>query len=252
MNKMARGKSLCVFGAKGGTGKTLFTLNLAGVLSNLQKKVLIIDLDLYNGGIALALSKNINKTIYNFCDDYNNNRYEHMGYYVTQYNNYIDYISCPKDPRQANKIDTKYIDLLIDKCSFLYDVILIDTTHVLDEINVFTLDKVDNILFMITNDPLDLKNIKNVLTIMKENEINKYKVLLNNSTANNKDYFTLYDLKSIIDNNIDYIISSKFHVSNMDTYVYNGEIYSLSNNKFEDYAVLEMIAKSLIKEADSK
>ena len=34
---------------KGGTGKTTNVLNIAGILSNIGKKVLIIDLDLYTG-----------------------------------------------------------------------------------------------------------------------------------------------------------------------------------------------------------
>ena len=38
---MAKGKSICVYGAKGGIGKTTFILNLAGTLSNLNKRVLI-------------------------------------------------------------------------------------------------------------------------------------------------------------------------------------------------------------------
>lgn len=247
---MARGVSIAIFGAKGGIGKTIFTLNLAGTYSNLKKKTLIIDLDLYNGGIALALNKEINKTVYNFCDDYNNNRFEDIDYYVTKYNENIDYLAAPKDPREAPKIDAKYLDILIDKCLFKYDVILIDMTHILDEINVYTLDKVDHILLMTTNDPLDLKNMKNVLTILKENEIDKFKVILNNSTAQNKDYFELFDIKNILDNNIDYVISSKFNLSEMDSIIMNGDIYTLKTQNFLDYKIFNLIATSFIKDGD--
>lgn len=247
---MARGVSIAIFGAKGGIGKTIFTLNLAGTYSNLKKKTLIIDLDLYNGGIALALNKEINRTVYNFCDDYNNNRFEDIDYYVTKYNENIDYLAAPKDPREAPKIDAKYLDILIDKCLFKYDVILIDMTHILDEINVYTLDKVDHILLMTTNDPLDLKNMKNVLTILKENEIDKFKVILNNSTAQNKDYFELFDIKNILDNNIDYVISSKFNLSEMDSIIMNGDIYTLKTQNFLDYKIFNLIATSFIKDGD--
>ena len=73
--KLKKGKSLCFFSAKGGVGKTVNLINLAGIFQQLDKKVLIIDLDLYSGGIALALDRSYKKDIYNFCDDYNNNRY---------------------------------------------------------------------------------------------------------------------------------------------------------------------------------
>lgn len=134
---MAKGKIISIFSAKGGVGKTILSLNLAGVISNKEKKVLLIDLDLYNGGIAVALNKEVNKTIYNFCDDYSNNRYNNMEDYVTNYNNYIDYLACPKDPRQANKIDYKYLDILLDKCSFIYDYVIIDFSKKLEKVSFF-------------------------------------------------------------------------------------------------------------------
>ena len=43
---MARGKIVCFYGGKGGVGKTTTLLSLAGTLSKLNKKVLIVDLDL--------------------------------------------------------------------------------------------------------------------------------------------------------------------------------------------------------------
>ena len=103
-----KGKSLCIFGVSGGTGKSTLTLNLAGIFSLMNKKVLIIDFDLTGGVIALHLGKDITKTIYNFADDYNNNRFENIKNYITKYNDNIDFIAAPKDPRQANKIDNRY------------------------------------------------------------------------------------------------------------------------------------------------
>ena len=44
-----KGISIVVASAKGGVGKTITTLNLAGIFEVLQKKVLIIDFDLSGG-----------------------------------------------------------------------------------------------------------------------------------------------------------------------------------------------------------
>ena len=71
-----KGKSLCIFSAKGGVGKTITTLNLAGIFKLIEKKVLIMDMDLANGGVTVALNCPFTSTIYNFVDDYNNNRYQ--------------------------------------------------------------------------------------------------------------------------------------------------------------------------------
>ena len=114
---------------------------------------------------------------------------------------------------------------------------------ILNEVNVNILDMVDKILLMTTNDPLDLKNLKTVLSLFKDSNINKYKVILNDSVANNRDYFSLYDLKVIIDNNIDYIISNKFYVPNMDAYVFDGKIFTLEAKKYPDEGVFNLIIK---------
>ena len=66
---MAKGTSIAVFGAKGGTGKTIFTLNLAGAIAKLGKTCLIVDADLYSGQIDCALNKKTKKDIYNLVMD---------------------------------------------------------------------------------------------------------------------------------------------------------------------------------------
>jgi pilus assembly protein CpaE len=252
----ARGQSICIFSAKGGVGKTVTTLNLAGIFEHLNKKVLIIDLDLSSGGISVALNKAFDKTIFNFVDDYSNNRYKNFNDYITKYDEFIDLIPSPKDPRQAGKIDAKYIEILIDKALFNYDIVLIDTTHILNGTNIITLDKVDDILFLLTNDPLDLKNMKSLLSIFRDTNITKYKIILNNSCNPYKNYFTLFDIKSIINANIDYSLTSSFYIKNMDNYVMNGEIITLQKRMptifNKDYSTLMTIALDLLKEKEGE
>ena len=242
---MAKGKTICVYGAKGGIGKSTFVLNLAGVLSNNEKRVLILDLDLSNGAVACSLNANVNKTIYNFCDDYNNNRFDNIENYISKYNEYIEFIAAPKDPRQKSKIDAKYLDVLIDKCIYKYDVILIDTAYTLDEVSVLALDKADTILFMIVNDAIMLKNFKNVLNIMQDNELNNYKTILNNSVNPDKNYFSMYDIKSILGINIDYVISQDFYTRKIDSLTIGGDIITLKYHDFKDYKVFELIASDI-------
>ena len=54
----------------------------------------------------------------------------------TKYNDKIDVIAAPIDPRKALKIDAKYISLLISSYIYKYDVILIDTSHYLNPISL--------------------------------------------------------------------------------------------------------------------
>ena len=245
---ISRGNILCLFGVKGGIGKSILVLNLAGVASNMCKRVLIVDADLYGGSIALALNKPVSKTIYNFVDDYNNNRFEDLNDYITVYNKYIDYVASPKDPRKSNKIDSNYLDIFLDKAKFNYDLIIIDTNHILDETNLSLLDKSDNILFVMSNDGFDIKNMRTLISIFKDLDIDKYKVLLNNSFRDNREYFNMYDVKDVIKTNIDYSLSSKFYFKDLDRYIMDGEIVTLNKklNNTKDYKVLENIILDMV------
>ena len=248
------GKSLCIFSSKGGVGKTITTLNLAGVFEVMGKHTLIVDLDLSGGQIALSLNKPYEKTIYNFAMDYMNNRYHSFLDYVTKYDDYIDFLSCPKDPRQANKISSKYIEIMLDKVVYYYDVVLIDTHHVLNETNLVLLDKTDSILFVMNNDPFDVKNMKSLMAIFKDLNKTNYKILLNDSRDPMKKYFSLYDLTSILKSQIDYFISSEFYVKNLDQYIMNGQIITLhpkaSSVFSKDFAVLMKLATDFVKEGE--
>ncbi len=49
-------KVITVTSVKGGTGKSTTVLNLAGVLTEMKKKTIVVDLDLYAGVIAASLN----------------------------------------------------------------------------------------------------------------------------------------------------------------------------------------------------
>ena len=243
---MARGKIVCFYGGKGGVGKTTTLLSLAGTLSKLNKKVLIVDLDLTNGAIAISLNREANKTIFNFVEDYINNKYNDLDKYITKYDENIAFVASPKDPRYASRIDVKYIDILLEKSVYNHDVVLIDTPSILNEISVYSLDKSDVVYLLTTNDCVSLKNIKNIVNLFIENNLDKYKIILNNSFIPNKDYFSNYDIKNIIGHNVDYVISSSFHVNNLDELVVNGEIITYKYSKFKDEKIFKLIANEII------
>ena len=248
-------KSIAIFSTKGGVGKTVFTLNLAGIYETLGKKVLIIDYDLTNGGIALSLNKEFNKTIHDYAYDIFANQKKSLKEYTTKYDEYIDFIASPKDPRLVSQIDNYAVISLINEASHNYDVILIDTNHVLTASNLVLLDGVDEILFLATNDPIDLKNLKNLLVIFKNNQKTNYKILLNDSYNPYKNYFSLYDIKNIIKANIDYTLTNNFFVKNIDQYIMNGEILTLQKDApkvfDKDYANLLKLVVDYMEKDDN-
>lgn len=250
------GKVISVSSVKGGVGKTTTVLNLAGIYCTLNKKVLIIDMDLYSGGIATSLNVRNTKDIFTLIDSMADNKFTELRKYVTTYNSNIDILACPKDPRMAMKIDSKFIPLIFDLAKKEYDVILVDTSHILNETNLTVLDYSYMSLFIVTNDLVDLKNMKSLVSIFKDTDKKNYLILLNNSRDTGKDYMSMYDIRTVIDTNIDYTISNKYYIKNIDKYVMDGEILTL-NKKLNsmhqnDVHNMEKMAKDLIDDRHSK
>ena len=248
------GKIITISSVKGGVGKTTLTVNLAGLYFLMKKKVLIIDLDLYAGGIATCLNVNARKDIYMLIDSLSNNKSIELSDYVSTYNDGIDVLSNPKDPRDVSKIESKYISKIFDIARREYDIILVDTSHLLDEICLMAIDESYMSAYVITNDLVDLKNMKSLVSIFKEMGKENYKIVLNNSRDTGRDYISNFDIRNMIKRNIDYTISRNFYIKNIDKYVLNGDILTLNKtiNRFNsnDIKNLNNLALSLIRDKE--
>lgn len=250
------GKVISISSVKGGVGKTTMAINLAGIYFMMKKRVLIIDADFYSGGVSAWLDIRNKKDIFMLIDSMSNNRYSNIRDYVTEYNSGIDVLASPHDPRCALKIDCKYIPMIFEFARREYDIIIVDTNHIMNEVNLMILDSVDSSLFMVTNDLIDLKNMKSMISIFKDTGKSNYLVCLNSSRDTGRDYLSLFDIRNILKCNIDYTITNSFYIKNIDKYVLNGEILTLNRGilRFHggDINRLKAIARSLIKENDKE
>ena len=174
------GKIITVSSVKGGVGKTTLTLNLAGLYFLMKKKVLIIDLDLYAGGIATCLNINNKRDIYMLVDSLSSNKSVLLDDYVTKYNNGISILASPKDPRDVSKIESKYINTIFDMARLEYDIILVDINE------SPKVASISEVLHLIEPSTIKLNKLiradRMVLTKMKN-----YKIVLNKCLLSDKD-----------------------------------------------------------------
>ena len=248
-----KAKVFTITSVKGGVGKTTTVLNLAGIYSRLEKRVLIIDLDLYSGDVASLLNINYNNDIYNLYEDMSNNKFTNLDDYVTSYNEQIKVLPAPKDPRFARKISSKILNLILYKASMKFDVILIDTNHILTDINLFAFDFSDQILYLINNDSMNLKNMKTIVSILNDMNKSNYKIILNESNDRDKNYYNKYDIKNIVNKSVNYIVPSNFYIKNIDKYIIEGNILTLNENIYKKYKeamkIYNLIALDILKES---
>lgn len=250
MNENKKGKIITVTSAKGGVGKTIFLLNLAGIFSRMKQKVLIVDCDLVGGAVALDLNLNPIKNIFHISDDIFNNRYQNYTDYLTSYQDNIDIVASCKDTKQALKIDMNYIMMFLKQVKNEYDIILVDTTHGFTKENINILDKSDIILYMMTNDIMDIKNTKSYMEVMNDIEMDHIKIILNNSRDINLNYFSKYDIRSMIGRNIDYSLDRSLYIKNITSFLIEGEIFTLNKSLTfkdkNDLKKLENMARDFI------
>ena len=243
------GKVITITSRKGGVGKTTNLLNLAGCFSNLDKKVIILDFDLYTNSISISLNLEPNKNIFNLVDDISNNRFTELSDYVAIYNKNISILGGIKDPRQANLINLEYIEQIINFAKYNYDVVLIDTSHVLIDLNIIIYDYSDTILNITSNDPVDLVNTKSFINICRDVNFFDLRILLNEGINLEEKYFSLYDIRSFLEYNISYRLDSSFYIKTIDKYVLSGKILTLNKIYGEkEYNLFIKIALDLLEE----
>ena len=250
--KNRKAQVITVTSVKGGVGKTTTLLNLAGIYAYNGKKVLIIDMDLYSSAVSLCLNLDPTSDIYIMTDDMNNNRYADFENYITKYNDLIDVIAGPKDIRQSNRVISSYIPLILSRASYKYDVILIDTNHFLNELNLTILENSDKILYVVTNEAVDLKNMRSMIAIYKDMDRTNYSILLNGSIFKGRAAYKRFDANKFLKRNVEYYLTDKFNIKNIDKYILEGKILTLDNKIRSTYkqsvSDLTYMAESLLVE----
>jgi len=154
------GRLVCVLGPKGGTGKTLTSCNLAVGLALAGQKVLVIDLDLQFGDVALCLGLPPEKTMYDLAISGGSLDADKLRDYVMSHDTGVDVLLAPARPDQASAITIEMLRDVLVVARTMYDFVIADTPPGFTAEVIATIDASSDLVMVGTLDSLSLKNTK--------------------------------------------------------------------------------------------
>jgi pilus assembly protein CpaE len=154
------GRVVTVFSAKGGVGKTTFSTNIAAYLATSGSKVLLVDLDLAFGDVAISLQLLPTNSIMDLVGMAGHIDEQGLASAVTHHSSGLDAAAAPADPSDADRIPGSTIAELIRVARTAYDFVIIDTPPAFTEHVLAAFDNSDVLLLIATLDIPAVKNLR--------------------------------------------------------------------------------------------
>ncbi len=176
---------IAVFSTKGGVGRTTIATNLAVSLAEeTRQKVVIVDLDLQFGDVAVMLNVIPKRTITELIQDINQMEPELLESYLVSYPTGLKVLPCPTRPEYAELITGLHVEKILNILKQNYDYIIIDTPPFFHETVLAGLDLCHQILLVVTLDLPTIKNVKLGLEVLDSLHLKgKVKLVLNRSSG---------------------------------------------------------------------
>ena len=202
------GKLICVLGPKGGTGKTLTSCNLAAALALSGHKVMIIDLDLQFGDVALCLGLPPEKTIYDLAVSGGSLDEDKLADYVMTHDTGVDILLAPARPDQASAITIELLRDVLVVARQRYDFVIADTPPGFTAEVIATIDASSDLVMVGTLDSLSLKNTKLGLETLSLMDYDESKIQLVLNRADTRVGISQHDVVSVLGREPDIYIPS--------------------------------------------
>lgn len=167
------GKLITIGSATGGCGKTFFATNLAATLARTGKSVLLVDMDLQFGEVAVSLQL---KPINSLMDGLygkggralpKTEFAAHLSELVVKHPSGMDVLAAPRDPSEAELMTEEDAIHLLDVVLDRYEVVVVDTPPALNEIVLAALDRSEVIVAIASLDVPSLKNLSSYLDTLE-------------------------------------------------------------------------------------
>jgi pilus assembly protein CpaE len=180
------GRVVTVFSAKGGCGKTTLATNLAAALADRgRREVVLLDLDLAFGDVAIALQLFPGHTIADAVPIAQSLDAEAIQSILTPHSPGLTALVAPVDPGSGESVPPSLVTRIIDLLRAQFDFVVIDTPPAFDEQVLAAFDASDVVALIATLDVPALKNLKLTLETLDllQYQRDKWRVVLNRADS---------------------------------------------------------------------
>ncbi|TWP33717.1 AAA family ATPase [Leekyejoonella antrihumi] len=194
---------ITVFSAKGGCGKTTVSSNIAADLAQTGARVLLVDLDLAFGDVAISLGLGPERTMADLVSMAGHIDQEGLASVVTSHQNGLDVLCAPAHPGDADRISGALVSETLRAARRFYDVVVIDTPPAFTEHVLASFDVSDLSLVLATLDIPSVKNLRlalDTLDLLGHPQESRL-VVLNRADA--KTGLTIDDVSTAIHHEVD-------------------------------------------------
>lgn len=156
-----RGRTIAVFSAKGGVGKTLLSTNLAIALQQRSgKRVALFDADFYFGNVGVQLNLPPGRSILDLIPHIDDLEPVLMDQVLAPHTSGVRVLMSPFRPEQAELITPDHIRKVMKYLSEQFAFVLVDCQANYEERTLAVLESADDILLIVTPEIGPLKNMR--------------------------------------------------------------------------------------------
>jgi pilus assembly protein CpaE len=199
---------ICVLGLKGGSGKTLTSVNLAVSLADAGHSVAILDLDLQFGDVALAMGLTPMRTIYDLVRSGGSLDADKLEDFLMEHPSGARALLAPVRPDQAAMITVPFLTEVQRLLGEMFEFVIIDTSPSFGPEVISLIDSSTDVCVVAMRDTLSLKNTKLGLETLERMEYDRRRVKILLNRANTNVGIEREDVLAILGRDVDVLVPS--------------------------------------------
>jgi pilus assembly protein CpaE len=203
-----QGRMICVLGLKGGSGKTLTSVNLGASLAARGHSVALIDLDLQFGDLALAMGLSPERTMYDLVRSGGSLDADKLRDFMVEHPSGARALLSPLRPDHASFIQAPFLREVMRLLRDTHDYVIVDTPPNFTPEVIAAVDMSTDVLLVAMLDTLSLKNAKLGLETLARMDYDRDSVRILLNRANTNVGLDRRDILGILGRDVDVLVPS--------------------------------------------